>query len=366
MTDSWPPVVVALPARDEAARIGDTLGALAAQARPGERVRVVLLANNCRDDTARRARRGHWPGLDLQVREVTLRGPAAGVVGARRAALDLAADLAGQDGVIVSTDADTRPLPGWLDALRGALVPGVSAAAGRLLLDPQERAGLPAAVRRTHLLDTAYRLAASETRARLCPDPHDPWPRHDQHFGASLALRVSAYRAVGGVPDVAALEDVALVAALRQRDLAVRHTPHARAYTSARRRGRVAVGLSSQLREWERGPATWRVPGAAEIVAGARAEAALRAVWAGQGDPADAARRWRLPPSALVAALDAPTLGAARSAAEEAQRHAGLWAAEFRPVPVLTALQDLRRLLAASGAPSRVGGAAQAGVVGWP
>ena len=33
---------------------------------------------------------------------------------------------------------------------------------------------------------------------------HDPWPRHYQHFGASLAVTADAYRRAGGLPPVPA------------------------------------------------------------------------------------------------------------------------------------------------------------------
>lgn len=351
-----PQIVIALPARDEEQGIVRTLRALAAQRGALPPFAVLLLANNCRDGTAEVARRCQPAGLDLRIHEVTLPPGQANVVGARRRALDLAADLAGPRGVIVSTDADTSPQPGWLAALLAPLQPtprpgvparGVAASAGRLLLDPAERARLSPEVRRTHLLDCAYRAAASQLSARLDPDPADPWPRHWQHFGASLALHVWAYRAVGGLPDVDCLEDLALVHALRGADLAVRHTPAARAYTSARLSGRVPVGLSTQLREWQAGPQGWTVPGAAEVTALACAEAALKGAY----QRPEAARHllsglWLLPQETVEAALGAPTCGLALSRAHRAREQAGLWASRHPAQPVAQALADLRLILA--------------------
>lgn len=343
-----PQIVIALPARDEEARVARTLQALAAQ-RGAPPFSVLLLANNCRDQTAQVARRARPAGLDLQVHEVTLAPGQANVVGARRLALDLAAGLAGEQGVIVSTDADTLPHPDWLAGLLAPLRRS-AASAGRLLLDPAERAGLREPVRRTHLLDCAYRWAATRLTARLNPDPEDPWPRHWQHFGASLALHVWAYRAVGGLPEVPCLEDVALVQALQQADLPLRHTVQARAYTSARLSGRVPVGLSTQLQEWQGGPGGWTVPGAAEVAALARAEAALRAAHGRPGHGLAAlCSLWMLPRGELQGALDTPGLGRALHHAHRAREQVGVWSERYPAEPVTQALLALRHSLSVPG-----------------
>lgn len=342
-------VVVAIPARDEAAGIARTLRALGEQVdlvgAPLRGFTVLVLANNCRDDTARRAREAAPPGLRVQVTETILPPERAGVVAARRLALDHAAALAGEGGVIVSTDADTRPAPQWLGALLRALVGGADAAAGRILLEAAQRAALPLAARRTHLLDSAYRQAVAEVHARVDPVPHDPWPRHWQHFGASLALSVQAYRAVGGVPDVPCLEDVALVGALRRADLRVRHTPQARAWTSARLSGRVPVGLSTQLAQWAQAGGGWTVPGAAETLALARAEAALRRAWEAGGPRRSLPELWLTGSPELGAALAAPTFGLALEAAHRAREAGGAWHAAHPPVTVTRALAELRSAL---------------------
>lgn len=257
--------------------------------------------------------------------------------------MNLAATWAGEDGVVVSTDADTVAEQDWLAHLLAPLAQGADAACGRILLDAQERARLGVAARRTHLYDAAYHLAAANLSARLDPLAHDPAPRHAQHFGANLALTVRAYRAVGGIPDVSALEDVALIHALLRADLRVCHTPRARVRTSARLGGRVEVGLSSQLREWDVSGAAWRVPGGDEVAALARAQAAFRSAYRGVDVP-ELAALWLTPRRALGHALSAPTEGGGLELAHAARWAAGLWPVRYPPYPVEQALWSVRLL----------------------
>ncbi|MCP2014574.1 hypothetical protein L1280_001725 [Deinococcus sp. HSC-46F16] len=353
-----PHTVVAVPARNEAGRIGGAVRALAAQVGAGgaplEGYEVWILVNNSTDDTARRAVQALPAGRPVRVLSCTLPPGRANVVGARRAALELAAARLGDDpqGLIVTTDADSVPAPDWLWQLRRAAESGADAVCGRILLRPEERARLPGPVRRVYLQDAAYRLAAERLTAQLNPDPFDPWPRHHQHFGANLALTLRAYREVGGVPDVPHLEDVALIQGLRRHDLRVRRTPHARVHTSARLGGRVPVGLSTQLAEWHAAPAAWRVPGAAEVAALAQAEAALKEARR-RGWHAGLPGRWLAPAAQLREALRAPTLGLGLEAAHAARLGAGLWQERYAPVPVARALAEVRGQLQAF-APGRV------------
>ena len=256
-------VSVIIPAKDEAANLPATLAALAAQTTlggqplPADSYEVIVLANNCVDDTANLVRRQarRFPRLVLHVAELYLPGEHAHVGRARRLLMDEAcARLEGVGppaGIIASTDADTRVAPTWLAAIRAEIATGADAVGGRILTESEElvREGLPV-LQRLQSHDAAYRLLCARLEDLLDPAPADPWPRHHQHFGASLALTVRAYRRVGGLPEVRFLEDEALCQQLRRHDLTLRHSPHVRVLTSARRDGRVEVGLSWQLREW--------------------------------------------------------------------------------------------------------------------
>lgn len=347
MPTALPKTVVAVPARNEAEGISRTVRTLAAQVdaqgRPLEGYEVWILVNNSTDETAGRAMRAVPAGRPVRVVTHTLSPGNDNVAGARRAAMELAANRLGgnPDGLIVSTDADSVPAPDWLWQLRAAVHLGADVVCGRILLCPHERARLPGPVRRVYLQDAAYRLAAEQLTEQLNPDPFDPWPRHYQHFGANLALTLRAYRRVGGVPDVPHLEDIALVKNLRRHDLRVRRTPHARVHTSARTTGRVPLGLSTQLAEWHADPAAWRVPGSAEIAALAWAEAALKEARQ-QGWTTGLVDRWLASPAGLRSALRAPTLGLALEAAHAARLGAGVWQRRYPPVPVARALAEVR------------------------
>ena len=257
---------VIIPAKDEVANLPATLAALAAQTDlagqplPMNSYEVIVLANNCLDDTAGRARQlaKQFPGLILHVAELCLPGEHAHVGRARRLLMDEACarlERVGQStGIIASTDADTRVAATWLAAIQAEIAAGADAVGGRILTEATVVPGQPElpALQRLQTRDAAYRLLCVRLEDLLDPAAADPWPRHHQHFGASLALTARAYRRVGGLPEVRFLEDEALCRQLRRHDLALRHSPRVRVLTSDRREGRVEVGLSWQLREWLR------------------------------------------------------------------------------------------------------------------
>ena len=251
---------VIIPAKNEAANLPATLAALAAQTDlagrplPAGCFEVIVLANNCTDKTAdvvrQQARR--FPHLVVHAATLCLPAAQAHVGRARRLLMDEACARLEQvgrpAGIIASTDADTRVAPTWLAAIQAELAAGADAVGGRIHTEICGPALLP--LRRLQVRDTAYRLLCARLEDLLDPAPSDPWPRHHQHFGACLALTGYAYRRVGGLPEVRFLEDEALCQLLRRHDLKLRHSPHVQVLTSARRQGRVEVGLSWQLREW--------------------------------------------------------------------------------------------------------------------
>lgn len=250
-----PPVVVALPARDEEDHIEACLSALARQRQPAGMeggFGVLLLANNCRDATVPRAARLlAAAGLPHRVMGISLPDGRASAGFARGLALDVASlwiERSGREGRLLTTDADTLVSPDWLVRNVAGLCGGCGAVAGRFKLDPLEEAALPLHLRQRRRIEAAYEVALLALAARLDPLPHDPWPNHWTASGASFALTLSAYRRIGGQPEVKAGEDRALAAALARHDIPIRHDPKIVVTTSARLDGRASGGCATALR----------------------------------------------------------------------------------------------------------------------
>ncbi len=377
--------VVVVPVKDEAVLLPRCLAALARQraadGRPFDpcRFEVIVLANNCSDASAAIARRfaaaqRRTGGCPVHVVEVTLPRRHAHVGHARRLVMDGARarlrrvqprSPAGRDGmpaagrgVILSTDGDSAVAADWLATTLAEIDAGADAVGGRILCRA-EPAGAPPvdrALQRWQRLDAIYRLLRIRLACLIDPDPADPWPRHHQHFGASLAVAVDAYEQVGGLPAVRFLEDEAMYGQLVRADLRVRHSPQVRVYTSCRQDGRVEVGLSSQLREWAGCAATGcpelRVEPADAMVPLLRTRTRLRQLWLDHAPApmaprgtATLARQLRLPAEVLRAAWSAAATFGELWAAVEA------WQASHRrrtaapQVPVGVAIAELKQLV---------------------
>ncbi|WP_419899288.1 glycosyltransferase [Roseomonas sp. USHLN139] len=270
-----PDAIVAIPLRDEAAFLPACLAALAGQ-REAEGLAVLLLLNDCRDGSAAIAR--DWaPRLPFPLRlcEVSL-PPAARHVGeARGQALDAAAlwleaegPPAAAEALLLTTDADSRVAPDWLQATRQAIRAGADAVAGQVDYALDEDPTLPPALAQRLRLEARYAGLLARIDSLGDPVPQDPWPRHRMASGASLALTLAAYRRIGGLPRLAVGEDRALANAVLDAGLRLRHAPSVRAVTSCRRAGRAAGGAAATLALWTAQPglpgdAALEMPGAA-------------------------------------------------------------------------------------------------------
>lgn len=240
--------VVAIPVRDEAERIGDCLLALDGQdgaSPPG----VLLLVNNTEDGTVRRVAELS-PALRTPVRVVEVVFPTgqAHAGQARRSAM-AEADARAPAGVpLLTTDADGRVEPGWLAANLRHLGRGVDAVFGMAVIDPVEALGIPPALHDADAREVAYAALLDEIECLLDPDPDDPWPRHTEHSGASIAVTRTAFRAVGGVPALPLGEDRAFHAALRRADARMVHARDVRVVVSGRILGRAEGGMADTIR----------------------------------------------------------------------------------------------------------------------
>ncbi|MBV1833660.1 glycosyltransferase [Novacetimonas pomaceti] len=240
-------LVAAIPVRNEADRIGCCLRALATQ-QGTCLTHAVLLINNSTDSTADRVR-AVIPCLPFRVCVVerTYPSPMAHAGTARSDAMKVAAAMAGPDGILLTTDADGVVAPDWLARNLAALDNGADAVCGRALIDPAEARLLPACLHDDDRAEMAYATMLDHIHDLIDPDPHDPWPRHTEHSGASIAVRVGAWRQAGGVPPLPLGEDRGFLMALRNVDAAIRHAPDVMVTVSGRTVGRARGGMADTM-----------------------------------------------------------------------------------------------------------------------
>lgn len=207
-------ISVVIPARNEAARLGATLGAVSAQTRCADE--LIVVDNASTDRTAEIAR---------EFGAKTLYCPTLGVARARQMGLEAAAG-----DWIATTDADSLPDPNWLAAFESRMA-GAVALYGPLAFSETSRVNqaLSGAAYRTFLW-----LASTVGAPNLA--------------GANMAFERRAALSVGGYPLVEAAEDVQLGKKLRAIG-SIRYVSEALVLTSPRRlrRGRWAF-LRAQLR----------------------------------------------------------------------------------------------------------------------
>ncbi|MGL6343724.1 MAG: glycosyltransferase [Waterburya sp.] len=254
-------ICVIVPVRNEEKNILATLKALRDQVdldgKPfnKNRYEIVILANNCTDNSAAIAR--HFakvnPELNLHIVEKTLSCDRAYIGWVRKLLMDEAyrrlSLLGKQDGIIASTDGDTRVVNTWLAAILDEVKNGADAVGGRIITDFQERLALDQVTRLYFLRYVGYRYLVAQLEALIDPDAINVFPRHHQNFGANLAVTAQMYAKVGGLPPVRTPEDVAFYQALVRADAHFRHSTRVRVYTSARMLGRAPSGLAKRLKE---------------------------------------------------------------------------------------------------------------------
>jgi hypothetical protein len=241
-------VIVGIPVQNEAHYISNCLGALACQSAVS-RYGVVLLLNNCTDDTLMIAR-NLFPHLPMPVLIVNTTLPLgmANAGCARRLTMQYAAGLATPGSILMTTDADGRVTPDWITNNLAAINAGADVVAGRAELDSTDAAQLPTRLKEDDVRECYYDKLLDEIHSKLDPDDADPWPRHTEHSGASIAVTLAAYLKVGGIPPVPVGEDRAFIESLRRIDARIRHSPEVRVIVSGRAIGRAAGGMADTIR----------------------------------------------------------------------------------------------------------------------
>lgn len=240
------PVIICVPARNEAALLPGLLRAIGGQSVSRNVLHLCLYLDDCRDGSA--ALLGRL-GATLPFRLTVGHGPtgkAPNAGAARRAALAMAlAHLGEADGLLFTTDADSLPYPDWIATGVRALQEA-EVVAGRIV-----RADGAADVRQCRIERYYDRLH----RHRRLIDPV-PWEAHDSHHfggGANIAIRASAYRQLGGFLPLESGEDARLLDDAGRAGLRVRRDGAMLVETSSRREGRVVGGLAGLLRALDHG-----------------------------------------------------------------------------------------------------------------
>ena len=301
---------VVVPARNEAVALPALIESLASQCDLAGAVldpatfEVVLLLNNCTDGTAAvaAALSRSYSQIRLQIAELSFDVDEAHVGRARQALFDLAFarfhTMQRPHGVILTTDADSRPAADWIAQTEAEIAKGVVGVGGRITLDPGEAVNLPVGVRRFLLLDIGYRRALEELRSLYAPEAHDPFPRHHQHFGGSLAVTAAAYAHAGGMPLRRTNEDVALYRAIVDTGGRFRHSHTVRVQTSARLIGRAQGGMADALGWWQQ-QAHSATPVMVESADAAEVRLAALGLWCADNPG-------RIPPASLRMTPDSP------------------------------------------------------------
>ena len=252
-------VVVVVPARDEADRIGACLRSVRASLQQAVRagavgqVAVAVVGHRCVDDTLGRAAPvlAGLPHVLIGDTTATTVGEvrALGV----RAALDLLPGGRSDPGRplrsprgggarevwILNTDADSVVPATWVIDVLAHARGGHQAIVGLARLDRLHRPANPArpAPARPAVALAYRRIITAGFRGRF----------HDHVYGANLAVRADAYAAVGGFPYVRVGEDRALLDALAEHGRPLVRPRDVVVTTSARRDGRAVGGLATLL-----------------------------------------------------------------------------------------------------------------------
>lgn len=235
MTDLW----VVVPAYNEESSLPATLRALVDQT--DSDFECVVVDNSSTDATAEVVREFAAAVPDFRVHLITesRKGTGAAADTGMRFAIDAGATL------LVRTDADCLPVPGWVGAARAALLGGRELVTGPLRPRTDE---FRLKFWESRLLPAVVSVAA--TFGRFRPGNQDPeyLGPYIMCPGCNLAITADLYQRCGGFPRTAIEEeheDRALVNRVRKLTTAYGYVPQMRVYGSVRRLR--AYGLRNTL-----------------------------------------------------------------------------------------------------------------------
>ncbi|MBU2666559.1 glycosyltransferase family 2 protein [Actinoplanes bogorensis] len=217
MTSLW----VIVPAYNEAARIGATLEALAAQTDTD--FTLLVVDNGSTDATRSTVENFHGPFPTYVITEREKGVGCAVDTGFRHAIAAGAVHLA-------RTDADCLPAPGWVAAARAALVSSQGLACGRITARRDEHGPLGRAFFRVLVT-----LAASFGRVRPAHRSSEYKAPYRMHAGNNMAITASLYEACGGMPRRPSPTDRTFLNRVRRTTPAIVHSRHMVVANSTRR-----------------------------------------------------------------------------------------------------------------------------------
>lgn len=244
-----PRACVCIPARNEADHIGRLIEALAQQT--VQNFAVAICVNNSTDDTRVRAVEATLrsdAAFQLHIVQCEFEPALAHAGSARRAAMDMGADVLSPDGLLISTDADCRPPSNWVDANLAHFAPD-RIIGGRIELDELEAEAAPTIFTLRRRFDS-YWQAVRAIEDTVDPVAWDMPPRHGDHTGASLALSVDLYARADGVPLLPTGEDRALVEAAIEKGGKLVHPNAVWTRASSRTVGRADGGMAVDMQRW--------------------------------------------------------------------------------------------------------------------
>ena len=237
--------VVVIPARNEERRIAACLQALAMQGVSD--CGIILVANNCTDQTAQIAgATAAALGLGLDIIDCTL-PEGVGVGTARRIGVNRGLAVWPWATEVLTTDADCLVAADWITRNKWHLQ---HAAAVCGLVKPMESelavlAGIEIAPAE---MEGRYERLVSDFYRQFMPGPFGLEGEHGCAAGASLAINVAAYHAIGGFADLATGEDRDLIRRLKAAKHPVRHAGDVAVAASCRLEGRADGGMAEALR----------------------------------------------------------------------------------------------------------------------
>jgi glycosyltransferase involved in cell wall biosynthesis len=206
---------VVVPAHNEAARLPETLAALAAQTDLD--FTLVVVDNASTDGTAdiARAFAGDAP-MPVFVLTEAQKGVGAAVDTAFRYAIAHGAEH------LARTDADCLPAPGWLAAARAGLRGGADLVCGRVVARADENGPLARAGFRA-LVGLAATFGRLRPEHRHRPDGTAYLAPYRMHAGNNMAVSARAYLGCGGMPRRPSPTDRAFLNAMRSHTPAITH-----------------------------------------------------------------------------------------------------------------------------------------------